>query len=145
LILAAFLFASSSGKNKKNALPWGSKGPIRPSIQIFFHQNLLIWQNHLFLRPIKKSKKLKMKKFLAIAAIALFMVACNDAKKEETTVTTTDSVTTTESTTMSNMADSANKMMDKMGDSANKMMDKMGDSAAKMMDKAAEKMEEKKH
>jgi hypothetical protein len=92
------------------------------------------------LRPILKSKKLKMKKFLAVAAIATFMVSCSDAKKEETTVTTADSVTM-ETPVMSNQADSNNKMMDQQADTSK--MDKMTDTSK--MDKGADKMEEKKY
>ena len=43
---------------------------------------------------LKLNNNIKMKKFLAIALIAASFVACNDAKKEETTETKTDSVTT---------------------------------------------------
>jgi hypothetical protein len=84
-----------------------------------------------------------MKKLFAILSLIVSLTACNNEKKEEATITTSDTSVSNEANRMSEMADSASRMMDKMGDSANQMMDKMGDSAKKMMEKAAEKMEEK--
>ena len=95
-----------------------------------------------FCAHIINPKQSKMKKFLAIVAIAAFMTACNDDKKTETTATSTDSVAT-DANMMSNMADSAKISMDKMADSAKKQIDKMADSAKDKMDKMEDKMDKK--
>ena len=78
----------------------------------------------LVLRPILKTQtKQKMKKFLAIVAIAAFMTSCNDEKKTETTVTTDTSAVKMDT----KMPDTAVKMDTKMADTS-KMMDKMADT-----------------
>jgi ElaB/YqjD/DUF883 family membrane-anchored ribosome-binding protein len=103
-----------------------------------------------------------MKKLLTIAAIAAFMISCNDEKKTETpeaATTTTGDSAMMDANQASKMTDSATNMMNNAVDTANKMMDKAadkvekaGEEAKKMMDKAADhvekaadKMSDKKH
>ena len=71
-----------------------------------------------------------MKKIFSIVALAAVMASCTDSKKEETTITNTDSISM-DATNNSMMVDSTMMMsdtshkMDKMSDTTNNKMDKM--------------------
>ena len=86
-----------------------------------------------------------MKKFLTIAAIAAFMISCNDEKKTETTEGATTDPVAADASQMSKMADSAGSMMNNAAEAAGNTIDsaKAGieKAADKALDKAAEGVE----
>jgi hypothetical protein len=97
---------------------------------------------------LQKIKTPKMKKFLTIAAIAAFMISCNDEKKTETTEGATTDPVAADASQMSKMADSAGSMMNNATEAAGNTIDsakagveKAADAAGKAMDKAAEGVE----
>ena len=96
----------------------------------------------------KNLKTQTMKKFLTIAAIAAFMISCNDEKKTETTEGATTDPVAADASQMSKMADSAGSMMNNAAEAAGNTIDsakagveKAADAAGKAIDKAAEGVE----
>ena len=92
----------------------------------------------LFLRRIIKTKKNKMKKFLAIALIAVSFAACNDGEKKDETTGTADSLVID----ANKMADEAKAMADSTNKAMADTMHNVMDTTSKMLDKAADKAKE---
>ena len=86
----------------------------------------------------------KMKKLIAIVAIAAFMSACNDSASK--TETTTDSTKMMSDTSAAAKMDTTKKMMNdakNMVDTANKMMDKAADKVKEGADKMKKEADKK--